>query len=270
MILTLRNSRIKLSHGQIFWREIGQGRAIVFLHGAWTDSGEWLPIIQPLGEQFHCFAPDLLGFGDSEQPNSHYSIQLEVECLAEYFDALKIRQVCLVGHGLGAWVAVSYAISHPDHVDGLVLIAPEGVQPDDYPNPWQMGRWLIARPPLLVWALQLVYPLMRLLGLGDEIQKLLTLRRQLRRSPVATELLCQRRWTEIRAELVEERLPWLKLPTLVMVSPSDQPSQLAMAQTYAQLLPNGKLECPDSPDPALLATMPTAIAEQISRFMQHL
>jgi haloalkane dehalogenase len=92
-MIPLRNSRIKLSQGQIFWHEVGQGTAIVFLHGSTDDSSQWLSVIEHLSEDYHCFAPDLLGFGESERPNVHYSIDLEVECLADLLEALRQREV---------------------------------------------------------------------------------------------------------------------------------------------------------------------------------
>ena len=105
MYSLLRNSRVKLPLGHIFWREIGQGPSLVFLHGSWDDSSQWLPTIEHLSPYYQCFAPDLLGFGDSERPNVHYSIDLEVECLAQYLDTLKLREVYLIGHSVGGWVA---------------------------------------------------------------------------------------------------------------------------------------------------------------------
>ena len=128
MYSQLRNSRVKLSVGQIFWREIGQGPSLVFLHGSWEDGSQWLRTIELLNSHYQCFAPDLLGFGDSERPNVHYSIELEVECLAQYLDTLNLREVYLIAHSVGGWVAASYALKYPDRVQGLVLLAPEGVQ----------------------------------------------------------------------------------------------------------------------------------------------
>src|SRR5947207_12582527 len=48
--------------------DTGSGSPILFLHGA-PDSGEmWNTIIEPLNKDFHCFAPDLPGFGRSTAP----------------------------------------------------------------------------------------------------------------------------------------------------------------------------------------------------------
>jgi haloalkane dehalogenase len=79
-----RNSRIKLPQGLLFWREVGEGMPIIFLHGAWNDSSQWLKVMELLSQDAHCLAPDLLGFGESDRPNIHYSIDLQVDCLAKF------------------------------------------------------------------------------------------------------------------------------------------------------------------------------------------
>jgi pimeloyl-ACP methyl ester carboxylesterase len=127
MTLPVRNSRIRLSQGQLFCREIGDGKAVLFLHGSWRDGSQWLSVMEQLGSKQHCFAPDLLGCGDSEHPKINYSIELLVESLAEYLDAAKVRDVWLVGHEVGGWVAAGYALRYPAQVKGLVLIGAEGV-----------------------------------------------------------------------------------------------------------------------------------------------
>ncbi|NJN85784.1 MAG: alpha/beta fold hydrolase [Leptolyngbyaceae cyanobacterium SL_7_1] len=99
MVLPVRNARIRLSQGQLFSREVGHGRAIVFLHGSWSDGSEWLPVMEQLADQFHCLAPDLLGCGESDRLTLNYSVDSQVESLADYLEALKLRDLLLVGRG---------------------------------------------------------------------------------------------------------------------------------------------------------------------------
>ena len=150
MPLPLRNARIRLTQGQIFWREVGQD-TIVFLHGAWEDSSQWVPLIERLSAEYHCLVPDLLGFGESERPGVHYSIGLEVACLAEHLEALKLRRVYLVGHSLGGWIAMSYALKYQEQVEGVVLLAPEGVQAEGLGRRWWQAKLL--RLPMVGWGL---------------------------------------------------------------------------------------------------------------------
>jgi pimeloyl-ACP methyl ester carboxylesterase len=111
MTLPVRNNRIRLPQGQIFWREVGQGQSVVFLHGAWWTGEQWDKVVPHLSRDYHCVVPDLLGFGESGRPKTHYSIQLEVECLAAYLRFLRIKRCVMVADGLGAWVAAAFALA---------------------------------------------------------------------------------------------------------------------------------------------------------------
>ena len=53
---------------------IGQGPALVLLHGWGVNSAVWQPVTEQLSEHFCLYIVDLPGFGDSE-PLEHYSLQ---------------------------------------------------------------------------------------------------------------------------------------------------------------------------------------------------
>lgn len=237
--IPVSNSRIKLSSGQIFWREVGSGPHIVFLHGSWTDGSSWLPVMDALSHECHCLAPDLLGFGESDQPKTHYSISLEVECLAEYLNALSLHDVYLVARDLGAWVATSYALKHPEAVRGLVLLAPYGldIKAGHDASKGKQGSWLEQNALLVRRLLLLVYPLAKLLRCHRPIDRLLPRLETMGSSRVAREILFARRRAEIEAELLHNHLDDLKTPILVLQGETDPPRVVALSTAYAQLSP---------------------------------
>ncbi|MDX2097308.1 MAG: alpha/beta hydrolase [Leptolyngbyaceae cyanobacterium bins.59] len=262
----LRNSRLKLTQGQLFWREVGHGPTIIFLHGSWQDSGQWLSVIERLSDQYHCLAPDLLGFGTSEKPRLHYSIDLEVTSLVEFLETLQLRQIYLVGHSVGAWIATRYALKYPDRVQGLILLEPEGVQPESHMSRWSWSRWLMGTPPILGWLLQAVYPLAKLMGRQTGIKRSLELRQKMSRSQAACQLLFQRRWPEIKAEFVQGQLPSLNMPVLVLVGDRDQNTQpigtliqRQVSQGTVQVIPYAGIDLPEG--------VPEAVAQAIQSFV---
>lgn len=264
MPLPLRNARIRLTQGQIFWREVGQGETIVFLHGAWEDSSQWVPLIERLSAEYHCVAPDLLGVGESEQPNVHYSIGLEVACLAEHLDALRLRRVYLVGMSLGGWVAASYALKYLEQVEGVVLLAPDGVQVEGLGPRWWTARLL--KHPIIGWVLRSLYTLRKILPYRP-LEPLLHRRKQLLDHPVACNLLFQRRRSELRSEQLQEQLKWLKLPVLVLQGEQDQEVVKRLSHAYAQLAPQAKLQQLPGNSTNLLATQPEVVAQAIRAFV---
>ncbi|MFM6199532.1 MAG: alpha/beta fold hydrolase, partial [Dolichospermum sp.] len=175
MNILFRNSRRKLSQGILFWREVGNGIPMVFLHGAWNDGSEWVSTMKLLGENIHCFALDLLGFGESTNVDIHHSIDLQVECLADFLEALKLEKVYLVGNSLGGWIATSYAVKYPEKIYGLILLSPEGVAAEGEKQYWEKRRCLFNCPPWVSKFLRLIIPLMKLVGWEEKITKNLEL-----------------------------------------------------------------------------------------------
>jgi pimeloyl-ACP methyl ester carboxylesterase len=233
MPLPVRNNRIRLSQGHVFWREIGEGEVLVFLHGAWSTGEQWLSVIQSLGQSYQCIAPDLLGFGESSRQLKRYSIQLEVDCLAEYLKFLRIKRCVLVGYGIGAWVAVTYALTHPEGVSGLVVAAPEGVMTSELRGRYRGWGVLSSPIPLVGWCLRLWSGVVGVFG-GRSLQSTLRLRRMLRQSPAACQLLFRRRNAELQGESVHDRLSELPMPMLVLQSDMDTTEQQLAAHLYAQ------------------------------------
>ncbi|BAY79655.1 alpha/beta hydrolase fold protein (plasmid) [Nostoc linckia NIES-25] len=237
-----RNSRRKLSQGLLFWREAGTEIPVIFLHGAWNDSSQWLSVMESLAENFHCFAPDLLGFGESENPNIHHSIDLQVECLAEFLQAVKLEKVYLVGHSLGSWIAASYALKYPENVNGMVLLAPEGVEIAGQQEYCRKMRRLLNYSPLVVKLLRSLITLTKILGWHEKITQDLQLRQDLLRYPIACQLLFKRRQAEIEAESLQKRLYTIEAPVLILQGGQDTPDALAKSQVYAQLIPKVELK----------------------------
>ncbi|HYW21633.1 MAG TPA: alpha/beta hydrolase [Nodularia sp. (in: cyanobacteria)] len=263
-----RNSRRKLSQGLLFWREAGEGTPIIFLHGAWNDSSQWVSVIESLSEHFHCFSPDLLGFGESENPNVHHSIDLQVECIAEFLHALRLKKVYLVGYSLGGWIAASYALKYPEQVCGLVLLAPEGVGIERQEKYAQKMRKLVSSPPIFSKLLKLFRPLNKILGLKEKIEQDLSLRQQLLKYPTACHLLFQRRELEIETEFLHKRLHLMAVPVLILQGGQDLLDAVVKSQTYTQLLPQVELKIIAHVGNDLTGCCPGILARDIQNFIQ--
>jgi pimeloyl-ACP methyl ester carboxylesterase len=231
-----RSSRIKLSAGQVFWREAGESHrpVLVFLHGSWHDSSQWQKIVEPLSKNFHCFAIDLLGFGNSTAIETPTSIETEVNCLDEFLHALKLRPVYLIGHSLGAWIAVSYTLKYPDLVQGVVAISPEGLSLTSLQQYSRSTKWLLAYPWLFkLWLKGLTvitsvsdgaYPLVKSQTYWSFFQKF----------PITCNLFFQRSRKEIYNELVVDRLSQFRTSFLVLQSDLADRSTIDQSQAYAK------------------------------------
>lgn len=214
----------------MFWHEAGQGPTMVFLHGTWCDGRQWLPLVPQLSRHYHCLAPDLPGWGEStlEAPGS---VALVAESLAHWLTALRLPQVYLVAHSVGAWVALHYALRYPHQVRGIVVIDPEGLQPPALAGRWRRDRWLSQ-----AWLPLDVLDRVGLSRRPGPWKHLLDHRRRLQHYPMARRLLFQRRWREVNAEQLDAQLPALAVPTLVLST--QHPPGHQLAQYFEQLTGN--------------------------------
>ena len=84
----------------------------VLLHGLGGSSLAWSFNIGGLRKNFHILAPDLIGFGRSDKPLISYRVSLMTEYLHEFFSALKVSRVILVGGSFGGWVAAHFTLTY--------------------------------------------------------------------------------------------------------------------------------------------------------------
>lgn len=267
MPLPVHNSRIKLPQGLLFWREVGQGYPIVFLHGSGKDSSQWLPVMQQLSHQCQCLAPDLWGFGESEPIDMHYSIALQVESLEAYFARLSISKTYLVGHSLGAWVAASYALKHLEQVSGLVLLSPEGILTEDWQKSWRQQYWQQQKKAIASWLWRSLLKLVNQLPWDLPIQRWLQKLALDQSTDPTAKVLFHRRRAEIEAEFLQDRLNFLTIPVLVLCGERDQAHTLEISRAYARLCPQAELKIIPEADGSFGETWPSRVAEAIQQFL---
>lgn len=116
-------SALVLDGGVVHYEYFGRGRPLIFIHG-WLGSWRyWVPSMDELSETKRVYAFDLWGFGDSDKSRLRYTVDSYVELLHAFIDELGVfGQIPLVGHALGATVAVSFADAYPDYVDRVMAV----------------------------------------------------------------------------------------------------------------------------------------------------
>ena len=106
----------------------GRGAPVILLHGMAASHHDWDQLIPPLVKAgYHAFAPDLFGHGDSPKPNDpqQYRFDALYAHLAAWLAGLNLEQPpVFIGHSLGGFLSLKYALDHPQSVRGLVLVNP--------------------------------------------------------------------------------------------------------------------------------------------------
>ncbi|HET6372233.1 MAG TPA: alpha/beta hydrolase [Candidatus Polarisedimenticolia bacterium] len=97
---------------------------LVFLHGITGSRRYWERRVAYLARWYRIIIPDLLGFGLSPKPPVDYTTTRFRDSLRDFLVAERIagRPHVVVGHSLGALVAIEYAVAHDAEVSALVLL----------------------------------------------------------------------------------------------------------------------------------------------------
>jgi pimeloyl-ACP methyl ester carboxylesterase len=137
----------------IHYEVLGRGRPIIFLHG-WVGSWRyWVPTMQAASINFRAYALDLWGFGDTAKRTDMYRLEDQANLLDGFIESMGIGRIALVGHGLGAVVALSFTARHKDIVDRVMLTGLPfnftNINPRLRTAPLQeLIDWLLAKLPL--------------------------------------------------------------------------------------------------------------------------
>jgi non-heme chloroperoxidase len=116
---------VHLSTGvRLYYAEQGdqEGEAIIFLH-AYVDSWFWFSRVLPvLSLEYHAFAPDQRGHGDSERPGCCYTVDDFAADVDAFMDAVRVEEATIVGQSSGGLIAQRVALDYPHRVSRLVLM----------------------------------------------------------------------------------------------------------------------------------------------------
>jgi pimeloyl-ACP methyl ester carboxylesterase len=105
---------------------------LLFLHAGVTDRRSWRQVADTLSDTCRCITFDARGFGDTTfSPEPGWSPVDDAVCV---LDAVGSDRAVVVGSSSGGHAAVDLALTHPQRVAGLVLIAP-AVRGAPYPEP---------------------------------------------------------------------------------------------------------------------------------------
>ena len=103
----------------------GAGVPIVLIHGAFTSSHLWRELLPRLPKGHRVLVLDLLGHGRSDRHAGRLmTVAGHAERLLGLLNELAVTSACLVGHGIGAAVALRLAHNCPDRVTKLALVNP--------------------------------------------------------------------------------------------------------------------------------------------------
>ncbi|MDQ3793271.1 MAG: alpha/beta hydrolase [Actinomycetota bacterium] len=191
---------------------------MVLVHGLIVSGRYMVPTAELPAAHYRVFVPDLPSFGKSEKPPRTLDVAGLSDSLAAWMGEGGLDRAALVGNPFGCQIIVELAVRHPERVERAVLQGPT-TDPRARTVLRQMGRLLldgVREPPSL-----LPIELFDYLDAG------------LRRSVRTLRYMLEDR--------IEEKLPRVRVPILVVRGSRDPIVPQRWAEEAASLLPMGRL-----------------------------
>ncbi len=226
------------------WCAGGDRPAVVFVHGLVIASDSIAPTAERLAPWFNVYAPDLPGFGRSSAADV-FSLPQLAHTVGRCLEALDLDRVALIGHSFGCQIVAEFVRNSPERIAAIVLQAPSV---DAAARTWHQQIRRIRANAAQEGAAAL-----------EAISW-----RDYRRAGFAR---CFGTLRESLEDAIEEKLPGIAAPALVVCGGRDPVVPARWAQRVVELLPRGELCVIPDGTHSVPYMLPDAFAAAISGFI---
>lgn len=270
---------IELPAGRIRYREAGEGKPVVFVHGFLVDGRLWDGVVDRLSDRCRCIAPDwpIAAHQVAMNPDADLSPPGIAALIAGFLEALELEDVTIVGNDSGGAMSQVLVTRHPERIGRLVLTNCD--THDNFPP----GIFK-AMPPLakLPGGMTVLSAPFRIGALARTAFK------PFARTPIPADLVAswmrpslsdpgvKRDATKVTAGMnkrytleAAERLSESELPLLLTWAPGDKLFPISYAERLEKETPNARLvRIPDASTFVAL-DQPARLADEIATFVQQ-
>jgi 3-oxoadipate enol-lactonase len=120
-MVTQHSSFADLNGAKLYYQVSGEGDPLLLLHAGVADSRMWDDQVGAFAQHYKVIRYDMRGYGQSAVPSGPVSNHDDVASLMGF---LHVEKAYLVGQSYGGFVAIDFALAHPEMVSALILGAP--------------------------------------------------------------------------------------------------------------------------------------------------
>jgi pimeloyl-ACP methyl ester carboxylesterase len=152
-----RSEYVRVGPYRVHYFVGGQGTPLLLIHGLGARSEDWTPQMPLYAKNgFRVYAVDLLGCGRTDRPDIAYTIGQQVDLIQGFLTSVQVEKADVVGWSMGGWVALEFALQHPERVKRLVAmdsaglkfntkLTPDILEPNNVPELQRLEAVLMAR-----------------------------------------------------------------------------------------------------------------------------
>ncbi|MFP5471442.1 MAG: alpha/beta fold hydrolase [Bacteroidia bacterium] len=115
---------------KLHYRELGEGKPLIILHGLFGSSDNWQTLAKKFAERFRVILVDQRNHGHSPK-SDEFNYHLLSEDLLELLDDLNIDKANLIGHSMGGKTIMHFAQKHPERIEKMMVV---DIAPKQYPS----------------------------------------------------------------------------------------------------------------------------------------
>jgi pimeloyl-ACP methyl ester carboxylesterase len=231
--------------------DMGEGPAIVFVHGLSGSWPNWLEQLPVFAREHRVIAMDLPGFGHSPMPHERITISAYARILDGLLEKLGVSAAAVVGNSMGGFVSTELAIAFPQRVERLVLVSAAGISTYRHPGVERIEPYLRRMAPIVAvytgWTAAQSDWIARRRGLRNLSLGLVTRHPDRLPAALAAEQLRGAGkpgfMQALQANIdypIRERLPEIACPTLIVWGAEDKVITVADASVFEELIPDSR------------------------------
>ncbi|MDM9382540.1 alpha/beta hydrolase [Chlorogloeopsis sp. ULAP01] len=191
---------------------------VILVHGVVVSSRYMIPTAELLAPYYRVYAPDFPGYGESDKPKHVLELPELADTLCRWMDAVRIERATMLGNSFGCQIIAEFAMRHSDRLERAVLQGPT-IDRHARNLPQQLWRFILNSPledpsqtPIQIYD----YWLAGLPRFARTVQIALT-------------------------DRIETKLPYLRVPTLVVRGKEDPVVSQEWTEEVVNLLPDARL-----------------------------
>jgi len=254
---------VSVEDGKLYYEIAGKGENIVLLHDGMVNNRIWDEQFPVLAGNYRVIRYDRRGYGKSSDPETKYS---HIDDLNQVFIQLKADKAIVFGMSSGGGLAINFALTYPEKVNGLVLVGAVvsgfgysthmdtrggNFNRSEYSDPVKLRKYFIFDDPYEIYS-----------GNIKAKEKILALLPYFGRDNTVP--------TKPPVKVAVKYLSEIKVPTLILVGEYDHPDVHAHAGVINAGIQNSKREIISKSGHLIPVEQPTLFMDAVTIFLSKI